>query len=147
MILDTNAISALAVKDKLLIHALGKASRLAVTFISLGEYSYGVRRSAARRELDSWLRKHFLTRVDVLIPDLSTVEHYADVRYELQRAGTPIPANDVWIAALVRQYDLPLLSLDTAWIGPTGLLVNTPADWLTVEKMCDWKISGTEQSP
>lgn len=112
MILDTNAISALARKDRRLIAALDSAQDLMVTIISLGEYAYGVRHSSARRELDAWVRKHLLTRVDVLSLDLSTVEHYGDIRSELKRAGTPIPANDVWIAALARQHDEAVLSLD-----------------------------------
>jgi tRNA(fMet)-specific endonuclease VapC len=41
-----------------------------------------------------------------------TTTQYAEVRCELRRAGTPIPANDAWIAALCRQYALPILSQD-----------------------------------
>ena len=112
MILDTNAVSALAQKNRALIEQLDGAQRLAVTLISLGELAYGVRHSSRRRELESWLREQFLTRVEILAPDLSTVEHYGDIRSELRQAGTPIPANDVWIAALARQHDLPILSCD-----------------------------------
>ena len=112
MILDTNAVSALAQKNRALIEQLNGARRLAVTVISLGEFAHGVRHSSRRRELESWLRERFLTRVEILAPDLSTVEHYGDIRSELRQAGTPIPANDVWIAALARQHDLPILSCD-----------------------------------
>ena len=112
MILDTNAVSALAQKNRALINRLENARQLAITLISLGEFAYGIRRSSARRELELWLRQQFLTRVEIFLPDLSTVEHYADIRSELREAGTPIPANDIWIAALGRQYDLPILSLD-----------------------------------
>jgi len=35
------------------------------------------------------------------------------IRRELKSAGTPIPANDVWIAVLVRQYRLPIVSRNT----------------------------------
>ena len=122
MILDTNAISALSQKNRTLIQHIEDAGRLAVTFISLGEYAYGIRDSNVRKELELWLRKHFLTRVEILTADLSTIEHYADIRIELRRAGTPIPANDIWIAALVRQHDLPILSLDRHFDKIKGLL-------------------------
>ena len=122
MILDTNAISALAQKNRALIQHLGDAGRLAVAFISLGEYAHGIRESNVRKELELWLRKHLLTRAEILVPDLSTIEHYADIRIELRRAGTPIPANDIWIAALVRQHDLPILSLDRHFDKIKGLL-------------------------
>ncbi len=112
MILDTHAISALAMKNIALLSRLDDARRLAVTLISLGEYAFCIRGSSVRQELELWLREQLLTRAEILAPDLSTVEYYADIRSELKRAGTPIPANDIWIAALVRQHDLPLLSLD-----------------------------------
>jgi tRNA(fMet)-specific endonuclease VapC len=41
-----------------------------------------------------------------------TTRHYAAINRELRRAGKPIPTNDLWIAALCRQYNLPLLSRD-----------------------------------
>ncbi len=41
-----------------------------------------------------------------------TSARYAEIRLELKRAGTPIPANDAWIAALARQHTLPILSRD-----------------------------------
>jgi tRNA(fMet)-specific endonuclease VapC len=44
----------------------------------------------------------------VLVVDEATAEKYAEVRDELKRIGRPIPANDLWIAALVRQHMLPL---------------------------------------
>ena len=111
MILDTNALSALAQKDRGLLARLGDARRLAVTLISLGEFRYGIAQSRLRDELEDWLEA-FLRRAEVLCPDMRTLPHYADVRSELRQAGTPIPANDCWIAALVRQHGLSLLSRD-----------------------------------
>ena len=121
MILDTNAISALAQKNRALIAALEDALRLAVTIVSVGEVSYGIRRSTVRHELVSWLREQLLARAEILFLDLSTTEHYADIRAELQTSGTPIPANDVWIAALCRQHDLPIVSLDVHFDHVRGL--------------------------
>ena len=121
MILDTNALSALAEKNASLIDLLAGAGRLTVTFVTLGEFSYGVRNSRARNELEEWMRKNLLSRLEILFPDLSTIEHYADVRTELRTAGTPIPANDIWIAALVRQHQLPIISSDQHFDNVTGL--------------------------
>ena len=44
---------------------------------------------------------------------LETASAYADIRLSLKAAGTPIPVNDTWIAALARQHQLPVLSRDT----------------------------------
>jgi len=41
-----------------------------------------------------------------------TSAQYAELRLELKRAGTPIPTNDLWIAALCRQHAWPILSRD-----------------------------------
>ena len=42
----------------------------------------------------------------------ATTHHYAKVRLDPKRIGKPIPTNDVWIAALCRQHELPILSRD-----------------------------------
>jgi tRNA(fMet)-specific endonuclease VapC len=36
----------------------------------------------------------------VLLPDRETAEQYARLFVQLKRAGTPVPDNDLWIAAL-----------------------------------------------
>lgn len=111
MILDTNAVSALAEKDTKLIQSIQSAPRLCVTLISLGEYHYGISQSKKQKELSAWL-KAFLERAEMLAPALTTLPHYADIRRELKAAGTPIPANDCWIAALVREHQMPIVSKD-----------------------------------
>jgi predicted nucleic acid-binding protein len=50
--------------------------------------------------------------VDVLYPDEQTTHHYANVFAQLRRQGTPVPTNDLWIAALVVQHDLVLFTQD-----------------------------------
>ena len=111
MILDTNALSSLAGKDARLVARLRNARRVVVTIISLGEFTYGIRQSRSVTDLEAWL-KAFLMRAGVLRLDLRTIDQYAAVRTELRKAGTPIPANDCWIAALARQHRLPIVSLD-----------------------------------
>jgi len=48
----------------------------------------------------------------LLLPDECTAETYGDLKAELARLGKPIPDNDLWIAAMARQYDLPLATRD-----------------------------------
>ena len=50
--------------------------------------------------------------VAVLVPDRDTAEHYARVFVQLKRAGTPVPDNDLWIAAMTLQHDLVLITRD-----------------------------------
>jgi predicted nucleic acid-binding protein len=109
MILDTNAISALAAHEPRLIRQLATASRIAVTLINLGEFEFGILGSSKKATLERWTEA-FLERAEVLSPNMQTLTHYAAIRHELKAAGTPVPANDVWIAALVRQHNMPLVS-------------------------------------
>ena len=111
MILDTNALSALAARDEALIEVIREAPRLAVTLISIGEYEFGLRQSRQKSALEKWLQA-FLARADLLLPDRETVPFYAEIRSQLKAAGTPIPANDCWIAALARQHKMPVVSRD-----------------------------------
>jgi tRNA(fMet)-specific endonuclease VapC len=48
----------------------------------------------------------------ILLPDLETAEQYARIFAQLKRAGTPVPANDLWIAAIVLQHNLRLITRD-----------------------------------
>jgi tRNA(fMet)-specific endonuclease VapC len=111
MILDTNAVSALAEQDKALIELVQAAPRIAVTIISLGEYAFGISKSRYRAELEAWLDA-LLLKVDVLLLEQKTLPFYAEVRVRLKVVGTPIPVNDCWIAALAQQHRLPIVSQD-----------------------------------
>jgi predicted nucleic acid-binding protein len=111
VILDTNGLSAVADGEGALEPILRKAAEIAVPVIVLGEYRYGIRQSRDRQRYEQWLTES-LRNYRVLAVDEETALAYAALRYELRRAGTPIPSNDVWIAALCRQHAFSLLSRD-----------------------------------
>jgi predicted nucleic acid-binding protein len=50
--------------------------------------------------------------VHVLFADDQTTHHYAAVFHQLRKQGTPIPTNDMWLAALVLQHNLALHARD-----------------------------------
>ncbi len=111
MILDTNAVSALLSGDADLAHVLEPSERHHLPVIVIGEYRYGLDRSRHRETLSAFLetliRESLVLRVDV-----ATTAHYASVRNELREKRHPIPENDVWIAALARQHNQPIVSRD-----------------------------------
>ena len=111
MILDTNALSAVAEGEPGAVARIASAGSIAIPVIALGEYRFGIAQSRHRAEYERWLAR-FLSACRVLEVGVDTADRYAEVRFELKRAGTPIPANDAWIAALCRQYALPILSQD-----------------------------------
>lgn len=120
MILDTNALSALADGDGALEPVLRQASEIAIPVIVLGEYLFGIRQSRNRKPYERWLAE-MTAACRVLIVDDLTAGRYAEVRGELKQNGRPIPSNDLWIAALVRQHRLPLLSRDGHFDFVAGL--------------------------
>ena len=111
MILDTNALSALADGDEKLADRLDEDPLPAVPVIVLGEYRYGIRDSRHRAAYESWLNEN-LPGFAVLSIDAATAVAYAELRHELKALGKAIPENDIWIAALARQHRLPVLSRD-----------------------------------
>jgi tRNA(fMet)-specific endonuclease VapC len=120
VILDTNGLSALADGDLTLEPILRKARGIALPVIVLGEYRYGIRQSRNRVRYEQWLAEA-ISSYEVLPVDQGTAGHYAEVREELKRKARPIPANDLWIAALARQHRLPILSRDLHFDFVPGL--------------------------
>ncbi|HEX2643926.1 MAG TPA: type II toxin-antitoxin system VapC family toxin [Thermoanaerobaculia bacterium] len=112
MILDTNAVSSLLAGDLSLGEVLAGDPRHHLPVIVIGEYRFGLLESRHRAYLQSLLDA--LLRESIVLPvDETTAEIYSEVRQELRRKGRPIPGNDIWIAALARQYQQPVVSRDT----------------------------------
>jgi tRNA(fMet)-specific endonuclease VapC len=120
LILDTNALSALAEGDSGVGSVLSSTTQVAVPVVALGEYRYGIALSRERSHYEQWLNE-VLPTLRVLEIDERTTVFYSAVRGELKKAGTPIPSNDVWIAALCRQHALPLLSRDRHFDAVPGI--------------------------
>jgi predicted nucleic acid-binding protein len=111
LILDTNALSAATDCDPGALAVVALAESLAVPVIVLGEYRLRIAQSRHQAEYENWLAK-WIASVTVLDVEEETSEHYAAIGQELKMAGTPIPTNDPWIAALCRRHDMPLASRD-----------------------------------
>ena len=111
MILDTNALSALLNKDAALLETIQESRELALPVIVLGEFRFGIGISRHRDQYEAWLRRDLsLFRVLPVVEETSI--YYAGIRSELKASGSPIPANDAWIAALARQHRMSIVSRD-----------------------------------
>lgn len=120
MILNTNGFSAVAEGEPALEPILCKAAQTAIPVIVLGEYRYGISYSRHRKHYEQWLAE-YLPTFRILNVDEQTTISYSAIRSELRKTGTPIPSNDVWIAALCRQHTLPLLSHDRHFDAVPGI--------------------------
>jgi predicted nucleic acid-binding protein len=111
VILDTNALSAFVDGDAAVGEVLRHQARACIPVIVLGEFRYGISQSRHRSAYEQWLLSQ-LGHFEVLPVTDDTAKAYAAVRVTLRQNGTPIPANDAWIAALAVQHRLTVLSRD-----------------------------------
>jgi predicted nucleic acid-binding protein len=124
VIFDTNALSAFADGDEKLLRKVENEHELALPVIVLGEYLYGVRQSKQRASYETWVKTNLA--LFTLLPVVrETAEHYSEIRNELKTAGTPIPSNDLWIAAVARHHRRPLVTRDTHFRAIRGLKIVT----------------------
>lgn len=78
---------------------------------ALGELYFGAFKSARPEENIAKIER-FLTAAIVLSADNATSRLYGKIATQLAAAGTPIPQNDVWIAAIALQCGLPVATTD-----------------------------------
>ena len=111
--LDTNRLTDLFRGDSELADRLGECDEVWLPLMVLAEIQAGFYGGSEQHHNELLLRS-FLVRptVGILFPTRDTAEHYARLFIQLKRAGTPIPDNDLWIAALVLQHDLVLITRD-----------------------------------
>jgi tRNA(fMet)-specific endonuclease VapC len=126
ILLDTNAYAAFRRGHPDAVHVLQHAPLIFVNTIILGEllggFDAGSKSQNNRMDLTAFLSS---PRVAVLPIDQATSESYASIYVALRKAGTPIPTNDIWIAASALQHGLLLFTFDKHFRHVPGLIVGT----------------------
>ena len=111
--LDTNRYVDLCKGLAETVALLEEAEAIMVPFVVLGELRAGFALGRRQTENERTLRRFLLKDgVRVLFADDQTTHHYASVFRQLRTQGTPIPTNDMWLAALVLQHNLALHARD-----------------------------------
>lgn len=110
-----------------------EASVILLPLPVLGELRFGVLNAAPEwRELMSKRLEDLLHAVTPLLPDVETAQHYAAVRKQIafpsnmSRRRESHLLNDLWIAALCVQHELPLLTADRDFDRIEGLSLLRP---------------------
>jgi predicted nucleic acid-binding protein len=124
ILIDTNIYSAAMRGRSDVETVLRQVSHIGITAISIGEllsgFSAGNREKENREELGAFLDS---PRVQFYSVNEDTAEYYSAVLNQLKKQGTPIPTNDIWIAASAFQHGLQLFSLDKHFLEVEGLLL------------------------
>jgi tRNA(fMet)-specific endonuclease VapC len=111
--LDTSAYSHFRKGHPGIVKVLAKASCVLVSAVVLGEleaaFRKGARVSDNRAVLHAFLSEDF---VEITETNASIARRYGAIFDGLRRAGTPIPINDVWIAAAAMDAGANLLTFD-----------------------------------
>ncbi|HEY1717319.1 MAG TPA: type II toxin-antitoxin system VapC family toxin [Verrucomicrobiae bacterium] len=119
VLLDTSVVIPFFKGDKVIGAKLASAT-IYLPQTVLGELYCGANLSANPAKNRNEIQ-NFLAAVTVLSLGVATAEHYGQIRAALAKAGTPIPENDIWIAALAVEHGLPLAARDAHFEKIAGL--------------------------
>jgi tRNA(fMet)-specific endonuclease VapC len=111
VLIDTNIVSAHFKGDPAVTTKLKASSAIYLPAVVFGELQFGAYRSSDPARTRQRIEQ-FVAAVTVLACEKATAMLYGQLKAELTAAGALIPDNDIWIAALARQWDLMLISRD-----------------------------------
>ena len=111
--LDTNRYTDLSRGVAEVVTVVEHAEAVFLPFVVVAELRAGFAVGKRGAENERVLRR-FLAKpaTAILFADEQTTHHYATIFRQLREQGTPIPTNDLWIAALVAQHGLVLCARD-----------------------------------
>ena len=122
ILLDTNAYTAFLTGDERVLNALTEAETAFLSAIVIGELYAGFCGGNRLKENRALLAR-FLQKSNVRVLDVTaeTGEVFGQIKNELQKAGTPIPLNDVWLAAQAMETGSVIVSFDAHFDQVSGL--------------------------
>lgn len=111
--IDTNRYTDLCRGIVETVELLESSELVVVPFVVLAELRAGFAYGCRQAENESVLQRFLLKNgVSAVFPDEHTTHYYASVYRQLRKQGTPIPTNDMWLAAIVLQHNLALHDRD-----------------------------------
>lgn len=121
--LDTNAYSAIGRGNKNAIRIVESAEEVIVPATVVGELMFGFLKGSRFSHNESDLDK-FLSQDGVKLQPITReiAERYGYAKAALMKNGTPIPENDIWIAATALETGTRLVSGDVHFDRVGGLV-------------------------
>lgn len=131
ILLDTSGYSRLLKGDKIVRDEIEKASTIYFSVVVIGELLAAFKNGAHETKNKQLLEKFTLRPQVIIVPVTSeTADIYAQAVHILKKAGTPIPINDVWIAAHAIETGAQLITFDTHFSKVPGVRIWGGKRWL-----------------
>lgn len=113
VMLDTNAYAALLSGDTAVREALATVSEILLPIFVVGELEAGFR-GGTRYAENVAIFQRFLAKpgIRMVVSGHETARIYGEVKDGLKRAGSPVPTNDIWIAASAIEHAAILVTYD-----------------------------------
>ena len=122
LLLDTDAYSALKRGHAETADLVRRSEEVLFSTVVAGELLHGFRLGSRfernRQDLEAFVASPFVTVVPVT---MATADRFSRVAAALRKRGTPIPTNDIWVAAQVMETGAELLSFDRHYEAVDGL--------------------------
>jgi tRNA(fMet)-specific endonuclease VapC len=125
ILLDTNAYSAiLRNQGESVLVAIDEVENLFFSVVVIGELYAGFRNGSRFHE-NTGILKEFLSDPIVTVADVNeeTAEIFGEMKSVLKKQGTPIPLNDIWIAAQCVERGAVLITSDKHFSNIPGLRI------------------------
>lgn len=120
--IDTNLAIAVLNGEPAALSLLSACSDICLPVPVLAELHFGALNSSKAHENQKTVRE-LASRLRILNAASGTAEVHAGLRLQMKRAGTPIPQNDLWIAAICVESGLALGTKDAHFDVVPGLSV------------------------
>ncbi|RPJ54679.1 MAG: type II toxin-antitoxin system VapC family toxin [Acidobacteria bacterium] len=123
ILLDTNAYVALMRGDRKTARRVRRAERVFLSAVVAGELLFGFRNGSRFEknmgDLEAFLENPY---VEFLAVSLTTADRFGRIAASLRQKGTPLPTNDIWIAAHAIESGAELLSFERHFEAIEGLV-------------------------
>jgi tRNA(fMet)-specific endonuclease VapC len=118
--LDTNVAIEVLNNNKLTIEVLKQFDLIYLPVTVCGEMLYGAKNSS-RLQYNLPRYQSLIASCEILNTEDKIADEYSSIKKQLRDAGSPIPENDIWIAAICMFYNIPLFSHDSHFDYVLGL--------------------------
>jgi len=122
LLIDTNVYALYRMEHAPTVARIAASDSVLVSPVVLGEILFGFR-NGTRFDHNMSLLARFLEHEAVEVVPMGdlTADRYSRIALQLRRQGTPIPANDMWIAAQAMEHGAELLTSDRHFEQVGGL--------------------------